>query len=45
MRTEDEIKARIKKLEEMDQPLMDLWLDIGEQSELMTLYWVLGHNT
>jgi hypothetical protein len=42
MRTEEEIKARIAELEELDDPEGDCYLSEGEQAELMTLYWVLG---
>lgn len=42
MRPEEEIKARIAELEQLDDPEGGCYLDEGEQAELMTLYWVLG---
>ena len=43
MRTEKEIRERIAELEDyIDDE--DNYLDESEQSELMTLYWVLGEN-
>ena len=41
MRSEQEIKERITELEEMWD---DCYLDEGQQSELQTLYWVLGEE-
>lgn len=52
MRTEAEVKARIAELESIlcadDEGLEgfddEAYLDEGQQSELSTLYWVLGED-
>lgn len=55
MRTEAEVKARIKELESICDPDdedveedggydEDCYLDEGQQSELSTLYWVLEED-
>lgn len=55
MRSEDEVRARIKELEDICNPDdeaieedggydEECYLDEGQQSELSTLYWVLGED-
>ena len=48
LRTEDEVRARIKELEDMlcdpetGEPDDEAYLDEGQQAELNVLYWFLG---